>query len=224
MRRISIKLPVILFALTCQINTCLAIKVPGYIITANHDTIYGMIRLQRFDQITGALLINGFDVESLYYKITFKSNTGKSFSTYSPGMILSFGFNYNSTDYTYKTFLVEYRSIFQNGKQQLRFLNLLHHGRLDLYQNEICILKPENVQSGADYMKYYEYFIYSDSKGLLRIGANDHTRSMQDLLRQTGMEEDFIRELPKDTEFKDILYILENYDDWWSVNQTEGPQ
>ena len=51
-----------------------AIDVRGYILNENQDTIFGIIQLNKIDQISGALFLNDFDRPSLHNGIKFKIN------------------------------------------------------------------------------------------------------------------------------------------------------
>ena len=95
-----------------------AIKVDGYIININSDTIYGKIQLSRFDQVTGWLILDGIEEESLHSRVVFAANREKRFVAYFPEMLLGFGFIYNSTDYVFQRILVQRKSIIKSEKQK----------------------------------------------------------------------------------------------------------
>jgi hypothetical protein len=125
MKRNSWKIGIIgLFCLILTLDIS-ASKLIGYIIDNNEDTVYGIFRLRNMTQ-TGALLINGFDKESLHSGISFKKNDEPSFKTILPGAIKEFYFSKDSIEYCYRSFLVEYNSLSYNDKSRLRFLRLLH--------------------------------------------------------------------------------------------------
>ena len=221
MRAIIPRLITFLIGLTYISNICNAINVSGYIVSENHDTIYGIIKLHRYDQVTGALILNGFDLESLHYKITFRRNDSKSKQTFTPSMILGFGFNYDSVKYIYKRFLLEYKNIFSKDTQEYRFLNLIHRGSSELYLNTICINQTPNNSSAGGYVTYYEYFLYSNS-GLIKVAMNDRIKNIRDLLRELNIDEEYIQEIPENTKFKDIKVILEYYDKWSSIHHSKA--
>ena len=213
-----VKFILLLFGLTYISNNCNAIEVIGYVINQNQDTIYGTIKLHKFSQITGAFMLNGFDMESLHYKVSFKSNADKLYQTFSTDMILGFGFSYKATDYVYKRFLLKSKSIFRKARQKFRFLNLIYKGNVSLYQNIINTNTPSINAFNNTNITYYEYFLFSNSKGLLKVAMNEQIRTMRDLLQQFDIDEQYIKEIPENTKFKDIKIIVENYDKWLLVH------
>lgn len=92
-------------------NDCHAIKVAGYILNENSDTIHGTIQLSRFNQVTGGFKLNGIELESFHSRLVFKGLNEKSFVTYFPEKITGFGFKYKSVNYIFNRFVVNHNSI-----------------------------------------------------------------------------------------------------------------
>jgi hypothetical protein len=194
-----------------------AMNVPGYIITTNSDTVHGMVKLTKFNQATGGLMMSGFDRDILHLSVSFRKEGEKDFETYTPDMIGGFAFTFESHDYYYKSFLLDYRSIFPNEKQVYRFLMLVHRGNIDLYQDVKYTGNAAGTSVQGTYATY-SYYLYTPSKGLLRVEMTDQARTVQDLLFQYGVDIRFIKEIPANANFKDIRKILDDYDRWVSGN------
>ncbi len=189
-----------------------AAKLNGYIIDNNEDTIHGIFRLRNVNQ-TGALLINGFDKESLHSGINFKKNDESSFKTILPGAIKEFYFSKDSIDFRYRSFLVEYNSLSYNDKNRHRFLRLLHEGKLDLYE-DIVITEKTNGSFAGERTHYYEYFIGQDNHTLTRIKMDDKTPNLKAVLSQFLMEAGFLNRISEMATIKDLPVILHEYDLW----------
>lgn len=219
------KLVILTIGLVSINNDCSAKKVDGYIINENQDTIYGKIRLPWINTSTGAVVLFGFDFESLFRSVSFKGKAGKSYHTFRPNTIYGFGFNYKSSDYFFRSMFLNYKSLFKKEGQEYRFLNLIHHGKVDLYQNIIFIKVPVNYPSSPDErvrsVKIYEYYIWSEPTKLLWVGEDKQNKSIWDLLRKCCLEKEYIQTMPENANFKDIKLLLENYDKWVSGKPEE---
>lgn len=196
---------------------CKASISKGYIITQNKDTIYGTIQVPWRSTSIDFFNLIGFDFESFFYHVSFKSKSDKSFKTYYPTTISGFGFQHRSTFYVFKSFNLNYKSIFEDKGQGYRFINLIHRGRIDLYQLMITINYPVTSSPFADrgqVMKYYEYYIWSDLTKLLWVGPTDQYRTLTDLLEQCNIDKDYYKQIPRTADFIDIKNVLTEYDHW----------
>lgn len=207
----------ITLCLTGVSDYCTASSSKGYIITQNQDTIYGKISIPWRSTSIDIFNLIGFDFESFFYHISFKKDSDKSYKTYYPTTISGFGFKHRSTNYIFKSFFLNYKSIFEDKGQGYRFINLIHRGRLDLYQHMISVNYPVTSPPFADrgqVMKYYEYYIWSDSTKLLWVGPKDQYRTLIDMLVKCNVDDDYIRQISKKANFKDIRNVLADYDKW----------
>jgi len=196
---------------------CNASSSKGYIITQAQDTVYGKIRLPWKSTSIDFFNFFGFDFESFFYHVSFKSDSEKSYKTYYPTMISGFGFKHRSTNYKFKSFYLNYKSIFEDKTQGYKFLNLIHRGRLELYQHMISINYPITSPIFPDRgqeMNYYEYYIWSEQTKLLWIGPNDQYRTLIDLLDKCNVDKEYYRQIPKNANFKSIWNVLVDYDKW----------
>lgn len=150
----------IVICLTGINDYCKASSTRGYIITQDQDTLYGKIQLHWLSTSIDFFNFFGFDFESLFYCVSFKSDAEKSYRTYYPTMISGFGFKHRSTNYIFKSYNLNYKSIFEDKTKGYRFINLIHSGKIDLYQHMISINHPITSPNFADrgqVMKYYEF-------------------------------------------------------------------
>lgn len=189
----------------------------GYILTKNQDTIFGRILIPWNSITIDAFSLIGSDFESFFYHVSFKSDSDKSYKTYYPTMISGFGFKHHSTNFVFKSFNLNYKSIFEDRGQGIRFLNLIHRGRLDLYRHMISINYPVTSSTCPDRghaMKYYEYYIWSDQTKLIWVGPNDQYGTLTELLKKCKIEKDYYLQIPTKANFYDIWNVLSEYDNW----------
>lgn len=193
---------------------CKATRVAGYIVTETSDTLHGEIRISNFDKITGAWIFNGFDQQSLHYGVFFKENGYSHFQSYTPKDIRAFGFNYQSTDYIFRSFVLVTKDLFNKEQKRYRFLSLEYNGRISLLCDLVYTINRMNYTSQRDYYITYEYYLFSESKGLKKLELTKNTKSLSDLLLFYSIEKDYLELLPVKARLKDIKTILAAYDNW----------
>lgn len=198
-----------------------AADVRGYIISQNLDTIYGTIELPEINQTTGAVYIKGYDEEAISRRMKFKSDNENSFHNYTPKDIVGFGFAYQSRTYVFERFLLKYKSLAFSESGQYKFLNLIHKGNLSLYINPRYWILPTSNDLGNELTVYYEFYLYNDANGLVRVEKNKYTKTVRDLLLRFNVNKEFIDELPSYADFSNIQVILLNYDEWLLLHKTE---
>jgi len=209
------KLSLIFGGLTLINNSSQAIHTPGYIIDAKSDTIYGTVQLSRLNQITGGYTLNGIELESFHTKVTFKSNSENRYKTYFPEMILGFGFSYKSTNYFFRQFTVNHTSLIARESQQQRFLCLIYKGSYELYKDLSFVANPYIFRT-EQFLSYSDYFLYSASKGLIKIEKNKELKSLRDLFIHADTDEKFTHTIPENLSFKYTNSLLIVYDRWLS--------
>lgn len=207
---------VILFVSLFSVK-CRALEAEGYIIKENSDTVFGTIRLTKFQN--GHVLLNGFNVESLQYQISFKEKDTRKFRTHMPGSIVGFGFTYDYEDYFFTSFIIDYKSVIPTDRQRNRFLCRVYEGKLNLYQNIITINNPSALNQHNDFSTYYEFFVQNSTKGLLKVEKTKTIQSVRDLLKQFDVDEKFISEVPLYTDWSEIRNILQQYDKWLALQK-----
>lgn len=222
MLKMILKSILLLFSLFLLNNQSSAINVNGYIITENSDTVFGTIQLQKFDQVTGNLVINGFDREILHKKLSFKSVKDKKYKTYLPETISGFGFNYEKERYVFQSFTLERKSLVKRERFQSRFLCLVYRGSLSLFKDiKSYNFDPSNITRNYNSYTYSEFFLYQPSVGLIKVEITDKISSIKDLLRQFNCNELFVQKLKENIRISNILDVLKTYDQWLS-NQHSG--
>lgn len=157
---------IIVLVLTLNLNSVLATKVPGYIIENNSDTIFGEIKVSRFDIYTGGIIFHGIDLESFHSILYFKENNKSRFKSFTPNDIAGFGFIYKSINYRFKTFMIESKSIVKSERKKLRFLNLIYQGEIAVYKD--IVRKDNFIMTGIQtkVTDYYDYYLFDDKHGL----------------------------------------------------------
>jgi hypothetical protein len=144
--------------LFCFTAGCWALEANGYIITLNSDTIYGKIQLTRFNQTTGAFILNGIEEESFYTKVVFCPKGSKSYKAYFPEMLSGFGFLYKSKPYAYQQAIIQHKSIFKSGNYQTRFVHILYNDSIGSVTKDLHFVPNPVLQSSTDkYLKYNSY-------------------------------------------------------------------
>jgi len=193
-------------------NDCKAITASGYIITHNLDTLYGTIKLQRFNQVTGGYMFNKFDIESQLSTVYFKKDEEKKFKKYTPQMILGYGFSYDKEDYYFKSFKLDHKSLIKSEREEYIFLYLIHQGYIDLYEKTKTIFPVSSSLRDAPIV-IYEFYLYKDSVGLFKVEKNDSIKTINDLLIRYKLNQEFIDNIPSDTQFEYIKLLLDAYDE-----------
>lgn len=210
LRYISI---VVLF--TLHISSVLAFDVPGYIITNNSDTIKGDIKLSNFDIYTGRLILSGISLEQFHSTLYFRATSSHGFKRFSANDLLGFGFNYKSTNYCFKTFVIESNSIVKSERKRLRFLHLIHEGEIAVYKD---IIRQTNYAKSNipnnQVVDYNEYYLFDNKHGLKKAIATTEFETVIDLLRYYEVEKKFLVQLPTALRMRDVVEILSAYDGW----------
>ncbi len=210
----------LLFILTGLLGTtenCFGKNVPGFIVTNNSDTIFGTVQVSKFDQLTGRLILDGYETQSFYSRVVFKSSNQKQFLNYYPENISGFGFSDKYGNYFFKSFKIKHKSIFENGRERYEFLCLIYKGTFELYESLYFV---ENMYVNQRFEKYItntDYYLYSDIKGLVKVD-NAQYKKITDLLREAGLDNRFIEVVPENIRFENIKSLLKIYDSWIFLN------
>jgi len=183
----------------------------GFIITTNLDTVFGEIKLHKFERATGAFLLNGFDLNWCFFSVSFKGRNDKRFKNYKPFELHGYEFTYNSVIYVFKSFDVYFTRLINQKDQIPRFLQRIFEGEICLYRD--IIYAPQMTES-AKFHAYYEYYLFKSNIGLFKVEATNSIETVNDLLIKYDVEHEFIEELSPGVRFKDIGLILEQYKQW----------
>jgi len=171
---IRLFLVAVLFSFT--VSGC-AIKADGYIANNNSDTIYGRIQLSRFDQVTGGFILNGgIDEESLHSRVYFAKTNERKFSVYYPEMLLGFGFEYKSVNYTFRRVVVPRKSIFKSEKQQYRFMRFLDNENGESRYKDAGAMKNPGMDANQD-----EFLRYSSHRFRVKKGNREKNDTLKNL-------------------------------------------
>ena len=175
----------------------------------------GEVRINLFNQASGAVYFNSFDNEILHSEVWFRPAGIKKWKHYTPDKIKLFSFVYRHNTYEYRSFRPEKKSLIGSERNKVRFLMLVHSGRVKLYKDVRRIYLPEpEYELTASYFTYIDYFLYSKEEGLIRAHESEELKSVTDLLLLFGLEYSFVKNIPDGTSFKALPEILPEYVAW----------
>lgn len=226
MQKKFIKYIILAFGLILNNHYLEAKKVPGFIITENTDTIYGEIKISKFNLLTAGLILDGINVEPLHFEVWFRNHENRKFNNFQAKDILGFGFNYKSMDYLFHSFTLESNSCFKEEKKRDRFLQLCYAGKVSLYKNLSRMIIPDNSENNLFNINndqsfvYYDYFLFNEIKGLTKVEISKDIKTINDLLYLYDFEKEFLERIPKDTKLKEIKIILIKYEFWFYENES----
>lgn len=216
MNKITFSIAVLL---TLNVNLALADKVPGFIVKNSSDTIYGEIKVSNFDLYRGGTVLSGINLEPFHSAVEFRENNARRFKSFTPTDLKGFGFNIESINYRFSTFVIESKSIVKSERKRLRFLNLVLQGEIALYRD--IVRKDNDYMSGARYDKivdYHDYYLFDEKHGLKRVVATKEYKTVKDLLKYYEIDQRFIDRLSPNIRFKDATEVLLEYEKWKKKN------
>ncbi len=208
----------LLLMFLCFWSSSLAIRTNGYIINEKSDTIFGIIQLSQLEQTSGAVKINSFEQESLYSRVLFRKKEAIHFEIFYPKDILGFGFTYKTEKFLFKRFEVSHNSLFKNESSRFQFLGLTYKGTIELYRYLNFYDNPHVNRDHIKYETYSDYYLFTPSKGLIKVEPTDKIKTVRDLLRLFDFDEKFLKEVSDNISFKDIKKVLKLYDMWLKAN------
>lgn len=198
-------------------ENCFSKDVAGFIVTNENDTIFGTVQVSKFDQLNGALMLFGYESNSFYSSVVFKSKDQKRFKNYFPENISGFSYSDKDGNFFFKSFKIKHNSIFENEKERYQFLCLVYKGSYELYKDLYFV---ENTYVNKRYEKYQtftDYYLYSPDKGLFKVD-NYHYKNIIDLLKAVQVDKRFIELVPENICFENIKSLLKIYDSWIFFN------
>jgi hypothetical protein len=210
----------LLFTLTANFTE--AKKVSGYIITEKSDTLYGQIKLSKFDIITGTWMIFGIYTDQLHHEVWFKENNDKRFRKFQAIDINGFEFSYKSKVYIFRSFTLKSNTILGKEKKRERFLQLIYTGELELYwdtKSTVNNFEPDDVSFNTNQSyTYYDLYLYNKSIGLTKVEISKDVKTIKQLLKKYEIDKEYLKRIPDNAKLKDIEVILKDYDFWLKYN------
>lgn len=211
----------VIVGLTLNMNLTLARNVAGYITTNSSDTLFGEIKISRFNIFTGGIVWNGIDLESFHSTVEFRINREWDYKSFTPNDITGFGFTDKSINYEFKTFVIKSKSLIQPEREKFRFLNLVYRGDVNVYRDivrERNYFKSEMLDQKL--IDYYSYYLFDSEHGLQESVMSGNNKSVLDLLIFYELDSNFIAQLLVNNRFKNIIEILQEYDRWKMTHAT----
>lgn len=194
-------------------------NVPGYIVKNNADTVWGTMKVSSFGKISGGYNLSGIETETYYFGVSFKADDETKFAIYYPESLQGFAFQYKSTQYIFNRFTLNFKSIVTSEKQRNQFLCLMYRdNNYQLYRN--VLIDPNNglISVPDKWLRFIVYYLYSESKGIVKVEKNKKYRNLQSLLADYDFDSRFIEQLDKKIDFIDIKDVLKQYNDWLKNN------
>jgi len=204
---------IILIAFIFTLNNAFSKKVEGYIVTNTADTVYGEIRVSRFNMSSSGIVLFGINLEPFFSTVRFRQKGESQFRTYSFDEVSHFSFTYKSTEYKFDKFEITTRSLVKSEEMRTAFLNLIYSGEVKLYQ-EIRRAQSTNLSTNGKSIAYSNYYLYSTKQNLCKVEQTKAYEKLADLLSVFEIDPKFIQLLPYETKFKDINAVLLSYDTW----------
>ncbi len=194
-------------------------QIPGYIINNQADTVYGYIRITSVIFPGGAICLNGFNTEPLYYEVHFKSPLNKRFKRYEPTDIKEFSFIEHNEHYVFRSFDLRRKNLFSKNDECFRFLRLVIEDDVSLFNNLNKTYYSSNrlTDNGLNAYTIQEYFLYDNFHGLSEVCKTTEYSVLKDLLKKYNFDNEYIRQLPDSKQYMDIYFILSDYKRWKSV-------
>lgn len=207
-----IRFSLLLLVLLC-FNSMFAVVVRGYIVTNKADTVFGTVKLSNVDRYNGTVSFGEINTEPLHAVLLFKEDKNKHFTAHGPKDILGFGFVYKSGYYRYRSFNIITKSLLKSERIRPRFLKLCFSGKTALY-NERTKENRSAISSQNHMLDYYDYYLFSDKRGLIKVTQSKQFRIIADLLHYFDFDPAFIARLSASITFRDIHYVLYEYEKW----------
>lgn len=192
-------------------------QVNGGIITHNEDTINGMVKITKVNLMNRGLTINGVDLETFHYMVSFKEEGQTRFKTYLVNDIKGFHFSYKNVTYKFQQFELKSKTFVTNDQVRNRFLCQIFKGEIALFKDIIRREVGANSQhpkSNYQSSVYYEYYLYSEEQGLTKVLKTSSFYNLSDLLKKYGVEQEYLQHISPQAKFKDIKEVLINYEKW----------
>lgn len=159
MKRYNLFFILILFAG----NFCVAGTVRGFVVTTTSDTLWGLVQVSHFNQVTGALVIGGIETESFFSRVVFRGDNQSGFETYFPENLKAFGFAYEDVLFFFESKAVERKSIFKSERSRLRFVRVLCDDRMNTIYKELYYLPNPSLDSNFEHFIRYDTYYRQES-------------------------------------------------------------
>ncbi|HEY4788463.1 MAG TPA: hypothetical protein VIH57_20575 [Bacteroidales bacterium] len=194
-------------ALTLFLSPSFSRKVDGYIITNNNDTLYGEVRISKFNIAQNTVSLSSYNLDELYDHVYFKPSPGNIFKIYSPMEIVEYGFILDNVPFRYIAKEVKTRM----GYTKRKFYLQVAYGGIDLFENTSPIDNQDKNHNTT--MSVTEFFILCPDNNFVRVSQDDKDEPVTDfLMRYLKLDKDILDKAARNKTFKDIQEIARTYD------------
>jgi len=182
-------------------------KVYGIIVTKNNDTIYGTIRISKFNLFQKTVSAFSYNMDDLFDHVYFKSSTDSRFKELFPRDILEYGFILEGVPYRYVSIDVKVKLSHTRRKFFLQIAN----GDINLFTISLHINNQDKSINPYG-MTISEYYILSEDMELIRVSQYDRDETVFDfLMRNLKLNKEVLSSATKGRTFKKIAEIAEIY-------------
>lgn len=191
------------------------IEVQSYIITNGNDTVYGTIKISKFNLLQKTVSVTSYNTDELFYHLFFKSSSEKRYKELFPMDVKEYGFFLDNTPYRFIS--TEEKPIITKHNRAKFYLQVAG-GSINLFEYRTNVdydyqNQPTNQHLGNHSLKMREEYILSDDNKLVKV--EDTGVSVSNfLLANIKLNKEILDKVCKDKSFKDMREIVRLYNQY----------
>lgn len=191
------------------------IEVQSYIITNSNDTIYGSIKISKFNLFQRRLSISSYNTDELFFHFYFKPSSEKNYKELLPKDIKEYGFFLENVPYRFIS--TEEKPVITKINR-LKFYLQIAGGSINLFEYRTHVdynsqNKVTDPNLGIQNLQLSEEYILSDDNKLVKV--EDTGVSVSDfLLANIKLNKEILDKVCKDKSFKDMREIVRLYNQY----------
>jgi hypothetical protein len=205
---------ILLMVIICT-SKIYAIEVQSYIISNNNDTLYGTIKISKFNLLQKTVSVTSYNTDELFYHLFFKSSSEKRYKELFPTDVKEYGFFLDNTPYRFIS--TEEKPVITKHNRAKFYLQVAG-GSINLFEYRTTVdyenqNQPTNKYLGNHSLKIREEFILSDDNKLVKV--EDNGGSVSDfLLANIKLNKEILDKVCKDKSFKDMREVIRLYNQY----------
>jgi hypothetical protein len=182
--------------------------VAGYIITNKMDTIYGSLKLSKFDLSKRTLSINSYNSDDLFIHVFFKPASGKKYQWYSPDDVQEYCFD---LDHSIYHFISREVKTILSKKNKKYFYRQVENGAINLFESRVIQYNMDRTTHPYG-MTISEYYVLGADNKLIEVCKGSKSQTIFEFLSanlktNTGI---LIKAIGNKS-FRDIVEIVQLY-------------
>ena len=201
---------ILLMAIICT-SKIYAIEVQSYIVSNNNDTVYGTIKISKFNLLQKTVSVTSYNTDELFYHLFFKSSSEKRYKELFPADVKEYGFFLDNTPYRFIS--IEEKPIITRHNRAKFYLQVAG-GSINLFEYRTNVDYENQNQSTKNHsLKIREEYILSDDNKLVKV--EDTGGSVSDfLLANIKLNKEILDKVCKDKSFKDMREVIRLYNQY----------